>query len=85
MPVETRIYDRLFRVERPDLEEGPFEDCLNPDSLEVLSDSRLEPAAADPALGERLQFERQGYLFRDPVDSRPGHLVFNRIVRSTRC
>jgi glutaminyl-tRNA synthetase len=81
VPVEARIYDRLFRVERPDLEEGPFEDCLNPDSLEVLTDSRIEPAAADPALGERLQFERQGYFFRDPVDSRPDRLVFNRIVQ----
>jgi glutaminyl-tRNA synthetase len=34
----------------------------------------------DPALGERLQLERQGYFFRDPVDSKPDHLVFNRIV-----
>jgi glutaminyl-tRNA synthetase len=80
VPVEVRLYDRLFRVERPDLEEGGFEATLNPDSLETLTDSRLEPAATDPALGERLQFERQGYFFRDPVDSKPDHLVFNRIV-----
>jgi glutaminyl-tRNA synthetase len=80
VPVETRLYDRLFRVERPDLEEGSFETYLNPDSLEVLADSRIEPAAADPAMGERLQFERQGYFFHDPIDSKPGHLVFNRIV-----
>ncbi|HEX3126550.1 MAG TPA: glutamine--tRNA ligase/YqeY domain fusion protein [Thermoanaerobaculia bacterium] len=80
VPVEVRLYDRLFRVERPDLEEGSFETYLNPNSLETLTGSRLEPAAADPALGERLQFERQGYFFHDPVDSKPGHLVFNRIV-----
>jgi glutaminyl-tRNA synthetase len=80
LPAEVRLYDRLFRVERPDLEEGPFEDSLNPQSLEALTDSRIEPAAADSALGERLQFERQGYFFRDPVDSSPDHLVFNRIV-----
>ena len=80
MPVEVRLYDRLFKVERPDLEEGGFETTLNPDSLETLTNSRLEPAAADPALGERLQFERQGYFFRDPVDSKPDRLVFNRIV-----
>jgi glutaminyl-tRNA synthetase len=80
VPVEVRVYDRLFRVERPDLEEGGFESYLNPESLETLTDSRIEPAAVDPALGERLQFERQGYFFRDPVDSRPDHLVFNRIV-----
>ena len=80
VPVEVRLYDRLFRVERPDLAEEGFEATLNPDSLETLTDSRLEPAAADPALGERLQFERQGYFFRDPIDSRPDRLVFNRIV-----
>src|SRR6185436_10329569 len=80
VPVETRIYDRLFRVERPDLEEGSFEDNLNPCSLETLTGSRIEPAAVNPALGERLQFERQGYFFRDPVDSTQGHLVWNRIV-----
>jgi glutaminyl-tRNA synthetase len=84
VPVEARLYDRLFHVERPDLEEGGFEACLNPRSLEILTESRLEPAAADPAVdltwGERLQFERQGYFFRDPVDSGPDRLVFNRIV-----
>jgi glutaminyl-tRNA synthetase len=80
LPLEVRIYDRLFRVERPDLEAGGFEACLNPQSLATLTGCRIEPAAVDPALGERLQFERQGYFFRDPVDSRPGHLVFNRIV-----
>jgi glutaminyl-tRNA synthetase len=80
VPVEVRLYDRLFKVERPDLEEGGFEACLNPQSLETLAGSRIEPAALDPALGERLQFERQGYFFRDPVDSRPDRPVFNRIV-----
>jgi len=80
VPVEVRLYDRLFKVERPDLEEGGFETLLNPHSLEFLTASRLEPAAVDPSLGERLQFERQGYFFRDPVDSTAGRLVFNRVV-----
>ncbi len=80
VPVEVRIYDRLFRVERPDLEEGAFETLLNPRSLEVLTGSRIETGAVDEALGERLQFERQGYFFRDPIDSKPDHRVFNRIV-----
>ncbi|HKH47650.1 MAG TPA: glutamine--tRNA ligase/YqeY domain fusion protein [Thermoanaerobaculia bacterium] len=81
VPVEVRLYDRLFKVERPDLEEGSFEEYLNPNSLETLTNSRIEPAAADTEMGERLQFERQGYFFRDPVDSSPGRLVFNRIVQ----
>jgi len=84
LPVEVRIYDRLFRVERPDMGEGEaeagFEAALNPDSLKVLTGCRIEPAAVDPALGERLQFERQGYFFRDPVDAAAGRLAFNRIV-----
>jgi len=80
LPVEVRIYDRLFRVERPDLEEGGFEAVLNPRSLEVLAGSRIEPGALSAELGERLQFERQGYFFRDPVDSSPERPVFNRIV-----
>jgi glutaminyl-tRNA synthetase len=79
VPVEVRLYDRLFKVERPDLEEGGFEACLNPNSLEVLS-GRMEPAAVDPTMGERMQFERQGYFFRDPIDSTPDRPVFNRIV-----
>ncbi len=80
LPAEVRLYDRLFSVERPDLAEGGFEQTLNPHSLEVLAGSRVEPAAADASLGERIQLERQGYFFRDPVDSRDGNLVFNRIV-----
>jgi glutaminyl-tRNA synthetase len=81
LPVEVRLYDRLFKVERPDLEEGGFETTLNPESLEVLLDSRLEPAAAELNLGERFQFERQGYFFRDPVDSTADRPVFNRTVQ----
>jgi glutaminyl-tRNA synthetase len=80
LPAEVRIYDRLFRVERPDLLEGSFEAHLNPRSLETLTGSHVEPAAADPALGDRLQFERQGYFYRDPIDASGGRLVFNRVV-----
>jgi len=80
VPVEVRIYDRLFKVERPDLEEGGFESVLNPQSLEVLTGARIEPGVLGAELGERLQFERQGYFFRDPIDSKPDHRVFNRIV-----
>ena len=52
---------------------------LNPNSLEVLTGCRLEPAIAAANSGEAVQFERQGYFCRDP-DSAPGRLVFNRTV-----
>jgi hypothetical protein len=52
---------------------------LKPDSLAVLSDARVEPALADTASDETVQFERQGYFCLDP-DSRPGRLVFNRTI-----
>ena len=62
VPVEVRLYDRLFRVERPDLEEGGFESYLNPRSLEVLTDSRIEPAAADPEPGRAITVRAAGLL-----------------------
>jgi glutaminyl-tRNA synthetase len=76
---EVRLYDALLT--EPHL--GSDEDFLskvNPHSLEVLSDCRLEPSLADARGGDRYQFERQGYFFVDPVDSQPGKPVFNRIV-----
>src|SRR5690606_2796245 len=60
--------------------DGDFKEFLNPESLVVVKDARLEPAARDTAAGTHLQFERLGYFFADPVDSSPGALVFNRVV-----
>ena len=77
--VQVRLYDRLFVHENPDGAEGDFVDYLNPQSLTVIAHAKLEPAAAQEAGFERFQFERQGYFAYDP-DSRPGALVFNRIV-----
>ncbi|MCL2825643.1 MAG: glutamine--tRNA ligase/YqeY domain fusion protein, partial [Polyangiaceae bacterium] len=79
--VEVRAYDRLFSSESPDSEEGDFVEYLNPSSLEVIKEARLEPAAAEAAgvEFERYQFERQGYFAVD-ADSAAGALVFNRIV-----
>jgi glutaminyl-tRNA synthetase len=75
---EVRLYNPLFT--KPDPSGGEnFAADLNPNSLEVLSGARLEPALAggnDPA---PVQFERQGYFCRDP-DSAPGRLVFNRTI-----
>ena len=79
---EVRLYDRLFL--RPDPENPPegkdFTAALNPDSLVVLRDARIEPSVRGDAAGTRYQFERQGYFMSDPVDSKPEHLVFNRTV-----
>ncbi len=74
---EVRLYNQLFT--RPDPNPSDFAADLNPDSLEVLRDCRLEPALAATNSADPVQFERQGYFCRDP-DSRPGHLVFNRTV-----
>ena len=78
VPVEVRLYDRLFSVPRPD--EGDFLQVLNRESLECVVGALVEPALAAAAPGSRWQFERLGYFSVDPVDSRPGGLVFNRIV-----
>jgi glutaminyl-tRNA synthetase len=81
VPVEVRLYDRLFSVEDPErVPEGKtFLDNLNPQSLEVLPMAQAEPGLAGVAVGTRLQFERLGYFCVDP-DSSPGALVFNRTV-----
>src|SRR5581483_6137565 len=78
---EVRLYDRLFSNEDPEraAEGQPFLDNLNPHSLEVLRDCRLEPGLAAAVPGTRVQFERLGYFCVD-TDSRPGALVFNRTV-----
>ena len=75
---EVRLYDRLFRSEDPEAA-GDFLADLNPASLEVLRDCRLEPSLARAAPGDRVQFERLGYFCCDP-DSRSGTPVFNRTV-----
>jgi glutaminyl-tRNA synthetase len=78
-PAEVRIYNPLFTKPDPSGGEG-FTDDLNPQSLEVLSDARVEPAlAAASNTAEAVQFERQGYFVRD-VDSTPDRPVFNRTV-----
>jgi glutaminyl-tRNA synthetase len=77
VPAEVRLYNQLFN--RPDPDAGNFVADLNPSSLEVLTDCRLEPALAGSNSGEPVQLERQGYFCRD-ADSTPGRLVFNRTV-----
>jgi len=78
---EVRIYDKLFSKEDPNqVEDGQeFTANLNPDSLEVIAQAKLEPSLATAAIESRHQFERLGYFCVDP-DSKPGRLVFNRTV-----
>jgi glutaminyl-tRNA synthetase len=74
LPVEVRLYDRLFNEERPD-NDSP----INPDSLQVLTASQVEPSLKNAKHLDRFQFERQGYFCLD-LDSKPDALVFNRTV-----
>lgn len=76
---EIRLYDRLFRSEAPDREDGSFLDHLNPDSLQILTGAKLESNLAKVAPGETVQFERLGYFCAD-LDSTADALVFNRTV-----
>ena len=79
---EVRLYDRLFSKENPDdVEEGKdFLSNLNPNSLQVLSQCKVEPMLGTAVPGDRYQFERTGYFCADAKDSKRGAPVFNRIV-----
>jgi glutaminyl-tRNA synthetase len=81
LDAEVRIYENLFSTENPaDVEPGQdVLDNLNPNSLEIIADAKLEPSLAQAAAGTRYQFERLGYFCVDP-DSTPGKPVFNRTV-----
>jgi glutaminyl-tRNA synthetase len=79
VPVEVRLYDRLFKVDNVSEVEGDFKNYLNPDSLQILPAVYAEPALKQAHAGERYQFLRKGYFTLDP-DSTPERLVFNRTV-----
>jgi len=78
IPAEVRLYDRLFTEEEPGAMENHL-DSLNQSSLKTLT-AQLEPALAQAKPGDRVQFERNGYFYADPIDSTKDALVFNRIV-----
>ena len=81
LDAEVRMYDKLFTKEDPNqVEEGQEFTCnLNPNSLEVIPQAKLEPSLANAPSESRYQFERLGYFCVDP-DSKPGRPVFNRTV-----
>ncbi|HTR25442.1 MAG TPA: glutamine--tRNA ligase/YqeY domain fusion protein [Terriglobales bacterium] len=83
---DVRLYDKLFTKENPNEVseserpgERDFTDNLNPLSLEVVTNAKLEPSLANAPVESRYQFERLGYFCVDP-DSKPAHPVFNRTV-----
>jgi glutaminyl-tRNA synthetase len=77
LPAEIRVYNQLFANPSPSA--ANFAADLNPESLEILPDARIEPSVASDNSGEVMQFERQGYFVRDK-DSMPGKPVFNRTI-----
>lgn len=79
VPVEVRLYDRLFKVENVAEAEGDFKDYLNPDSLQIISTAYAEPAITKATLADRFQFLRMGYFTLDK-DSTTQKLIFNRTV-----
>jgi glutaminyl-tRNA synthetase len=78
IPADVRLYEPLFVKENP--ENGDLIENLNPESLIVLENCRLEPSLADAEPGVSYQFMRQGYFTADSEDSSPDHLVFNRTL-----
>lgn len=79
IPGEVRLFEHLLKEPHTG-GEGDFLSQINPHSMEIITGCLLEPSLSSAKAGERFQFERQGYFFVDPVDSKPGKLVFNRIV-----
>ncbi len=79
LPAQVRLYDRLFRVPTPG-KEGDFLADLNPDSLQIVDEAVVEPSLAGAEMGERFQFEREGYFCRDIEDAEDDRPVFNQIV-----
>ncbi len=79
---EIRLYDRLFTAPRPDFGEDKlaFTESLNPESLTVVTDGRVEASLGGIDPHKEVQFERVGYFVADDIDSQPGRPVFNRIV-----
>ena len=83
---EVRLYGYLFSDPEPDGPDKDFLDCLNPDSLEVLTGCKVERCLAEAPMPEKgksaegYQFLRQGYFCLDNRDAKPGRLVFNRSV-----
>jgi glutaminyl-tRNA synthetase len=80
LEAEVRLYDRLFQVENPSSEEGDFKSYLNPNSLEIIPQAKIEQSLSEAQPGEQFQFIRKGYFTLDSKYAKEGKLVFNRTV-----
>ena len=79
--VEARLYDRLFNVSNPLADKDKdYREFLNPDSLQVIDQAVVEPAAIGGQPGDFYQFERVGYFAVDPDSVEAGKTIFNRTV-----
>jgi glutaminyl-tRNA synthetase len=79
VPVEVRLYDRLFKVENPSAEERDFKEYLNEKSLEIIPNALAEPCLKNVKPGEKFQFIRKGYFCADK-ETGAGKIIFNRTV-----
>ena len=79
LPCEVRLYDRLFSEPNPE-EDADFHEHLNPTSLVIVPEARVEPSVAEDAAGTHYQFERLGYFVRDSDTGEEGRPVYNRTV-----
>ena len=77
---EVRLYDRLFNAENPLDEEGDFKSNMNPNSLEIIHQAKIEPALKNAKQTDHFQFIRKGYFCLDTKYSSTDKLVFNRTV-----
>ena len=78
-PAEIRLFEPLFTVDCPDASDQDYRDLLNADSRTTVQ-GFVEASLADATVEQRFQFEREGYFCIDNKDSKPDHLVFNRVV-----
>ncbi len=79
LTAEVRMYDKLFNVEAPDAQEDDFKNYINPDSLKIFPEAKIEPAMVTYANNERFQFLRLGYFVEDKY-STSKHRIYNRAV-----
>ncbi len=77
---EVRLYDKLFATEYPGKDTGNYLDDLNPESLVIIENAKIEPYAKEAKVGDYLQFIRNGYFCVDNKNSTEEHMVFNRTV-----